>query len=79
MAKSTKRTKKTATPTPRKSPGADASTTEEMTYPDESWSEENCFGALTKNTHIPSDEEASSRTVNKVKEKTGKTPLRNDQ
>ena len=47
MAKSIKRTKKTAYPTtPRKSPGADASIAEVMGYPDESRSEVNCVGAL---------------------------------
>ena len=52
MAKSLKRTKKTDHPTPRKSSGADASIADEKRYPDETRSEENCFDALNKNTHI---------------------------
>ena len=48
--KSLKRTKKNANPTPRKSE-ADTSIADEKRYPDESRSEENCFGALNKKIH----------------------------
>ena len=52
MAKGLKRTKKNpANPTPRKSAGADASIADKKRYPDESRSEENCFGALNKKIH----------------------------
>ena len=52
MAKRLKRTKKAANPTPHKSSGADTSIADEKRYPDESRSEENCFSALNKNTHM---------------------------
>ncbi len=46
--KSKSNQKNPANPTPRKSAGADASIADEKRYPDESRSEENCFGALNK-------------------------------
>ena len=52
IAKSLKRTKKHSNPTLRKSPVADASIVDETRYPDESMSEENCFGALNENRDI---------------------------
>ena len=79
--KKSKTNQKIDNSSPRKSSGADASIADEKSYPDEIRSEEKCFDVLNKNTHIawPSVKEASSRTVNKVKEKKGETRTRNDQ
>ena len=61
--KKSKSTQKAANQTPRKSPGADASISDEKRYPGESRSEENCFGALNEKIHTQLDHRSKKHPV----------------